>query len=199
MSRNAASWVTRSGLWTTFPSSCSLLLGGPAAWRRTGASVGRGCFFQRCFPCCPSTKRELRTVREVALLQQSAADLLVGSQENETAHTDEGDPRYAACKQTAEKEGKESKVYLEVEKSAHFQVLLHYSHLNRSRAFSLQTVAQRQSAINIFLSWAEHILIIKHSNCIHLCVLHSCRLWYDPGHEWDIKSVLLDYFNLMQS
>lgn len=41
------------------------------------------------------------------LLQQGAADLLVGSKENEAAHTYEGDPRYAACKQAAEEEGKE--------------------------------------------------------------------------------------------
>lgn len=38
------------------------------------------------------------------LLQQSAANLLIGSQEDETAQADEGHPWYAACKQTAEKD-----------------------------------------------------------------------------------------------
>lgn len=45
-----------------------------------------------------------------ALLQQSATDLLVGSEEDETAQTDEGHPRDAACKQTGEKQGREQRV-----------------------------------------------------------------------------------------
>lgn len=41
--------------------------------------------------------------RSHALGQQSAADFLVGSQENETARADEGHPRDAAREQPADK------------------------------------------------------------------------------------------------
>lgn len=51
----------------------------------------------------------LRTVTEDELLQQRAADLLIGSQEDEPAHTDEGYPRYAARKQPADREEKEKR------------------------------------------------------------------------------------------
>ena len=47
----------------------------------------------------------LRAVTEdELLLQHRAADLLVGSQEDEAAHADEGYPRYAARKQPADSE-----------------------------------------------------------------------------------------------
>lgn len=103
MSRNAAPWVMRSGPWT------ALLPKAPGVPRVSGVgggSRGRGCYFLRCSPCCPSTRSGLGTVAEDVLLHQGAADLLIGSQEDEAAHTDEGHPRYAARKQTADKEEK---------------------------------------------------------------------------------------------
>lgn len=44
-----------------------------------------------------------------ALLQQSAAHLLIGAEEDEAAGTDEGHPGYTACKQT---EGEEEEVLI---------------------------------------------------------------------------------------
>lgn len=86
--------------------------GANGARQRGGTRGGlQGATSGDAFPAVsPCTGSGLRTAGEDVPLQQSAADLLVGSQEDETTHADEGHPRYAARKQPAEKEEREQRV-----------------------------------------------------------------------------------------